>query len=157
MSSRINYTKICNSLDIELTQYNDFITNLYINDEMSSIEIVEYIKDKTGVKMSIRLMQQLINKLGLSRDAKTRFNLAIKRGRVKWAYKSDKIKRLSIRASKRYKILERDNFKCVKCGATAQNTVLEVDHILALCNGGSNDLDNLQTLCHLCNVGKGSS
>lgn len=32
---------------------------------------------------------------------------------------------------------------------------LEVDHIIALHNGGTNDIENLQTLCKRCNCKKG--
>ncbi len=46
---------------------------------------------------------------------------------------------------------ERDGWKCVVCGAT--NT-LEMDHAVALMNGGSNDLTNLYALCHECHVVK---
>lgn len=41
----------------------------------------------------------------------------------------------------------RDNYQCVLCGATEN---LETDHIIELSRGGSNDLDNLQTLCETC-------
>jgi 5-methylcytosine-specific restriction endonuclease McrA len=44
---------------------------------------------------------------------------------------------------------ERDGWKCVACGATEN---LEMDHAVALMNGGSNDLDNLYALCHTCHV-----
>ncbi|NLG35717.1 MAG: HNH endonuclease [Lentisphaerae bacterium] len=46
---------------------------------------------------------------------------------------------------------ERDGWKCVACGATEN---LELDHAVALMNGGSNDLDNLYALCHSCHVMK---
>ena len=42
---------------------------------------------------------------------------------------------------------QRDGNRCVQCGATDS---LETDHIIELSRGGSNDFDNLQTLCHEC-------
>jgi len=57
----------------------------------------------------------------------------------------------------RFKVMKRDNFKCCKCGrspATNPNVVLHVDHIKAWANGGETVLDNLQTLCQDCNLGK---
>ena len=54
----------------------------------------------------------------------------------------------------RYAILKRDNFRCVLCGSDASDTRLEIDHIIPVTNGGSNDLKNLRTLCVACNRGK---
>ena len=46
---------------------------------------------------------------------------------------------------------DRDGWKCVVCGATNN---LEMDHAVALMNGGSNDITNLFALCHACHVEK---
>ncbi len=48
-------------------------------------------------------------------------------------------------------VLQRDA-TCVECGAPAT----DVDHILPLRSGGSNDLSNLQGLCHACHARKTS-
>ncbi len=45
----------------------------------------------------------------------------------------------------------RDGFHCAICRAT---TDLVIDHEIALINGGTNDLDNLQFLCGSCNSHK---
>ena len=55
----------------------------------------------------------------------------------------------------RFRVLSRDNFTCQYCGSTAPNVQLHVDHIQALCHGGSNKMDNLTTACADCNLGKG--
>jgi nitrate reductase cytochrome c-type subunit len=57
----------------------------------------------------------------------------------------------------RVKVLSRDNFRCVFCGkspATDLGTRLHIDHITPFSKGGSNTLENLQTLCLQCNLGK---
>ncbi len=54
----------------------------------------------------------------------------------------------------RYQILERDNNRCVKCGATAKESKLEVDHIVPVSQGGDDSHNNLQTMCWECNRGK---
>ncbi len=57
----------------------------------------------------------------------------------------------------RYQVLERDNFRCVRCGASAADGVkLHVDHIIPVSRGGKTVMSNLQTLCETCNLGKGS-
>ena len=51
-------------------------------------------------------------------------------------------------ANSRAHALDRDNYTCQHCGA--KNTRLEVHHILFRSQGGSDDLDNLITLCEKC-------
>jgi 5-methylcytosine-specific restriction enzyme A len=55
----------------------------------------------------------------------------------------------------RLRIMKRDKFLCIACGATQGETELEVDHVVPRAKGGSDDDDNLQTLCQPCNRGKG--
>lgn len=50
-------------------------------------------------------------------------------------------------------IFARDGHQCLICQAT---TDLTVDHIIPLARGGSNDDDNLRTLCRSCNSRKGA-
>ncbi len=54
----------------------------------------------------------------------------------------------------RWDVLKRDHYACVKCAARPPDVELEVDHIIAVARGGTNDLSNLQTLCRPCNQGK---
>lgn len=55
----------------------------------------------------------------------------------------------------RFAILERDDFTCQYCGATAPSVPLEVDHRIPVAAGGTDDWDNLVTACWPCNRGKG--
>ena len=63
-------------------------------------------------------------------------------------------KRKPIPKAVREAVFKRDNYCCVKCGSTKN---LEVDHKVSLANGGTNHIDNLQTLCQDCNRRKGVS
>lgn len=49
-------------------------------------------------------------------------------------------------------VKSRDGNRCLCCGCRKQ---LQVDHIRSFYSGGSNQLDNLQTLCKPCNQAKG--
>lgn len=69
------------------------------------------------------------------------------------AVETGKRKGLSIR--KRFLVFKRDRYRCRICGATGVE--LEVDHIAPVAEGGSDALDNLQTLCFKCNRGKRDS
>ena len=57
----------------------------------------------------------------------------------------------------RFKVMARDHFKCCKCGkspATDPSVVLHIDHIYPYSKGGETIMENLQTLCSDCNLGK---
>jgi hypothetical protein len=57
----------------------------------------------------------------------------------------------------RWRVLQRDNFKCCGCGASPAITLgveLHVDHIHPWSDWGETVLENLQTLCSKCNLGK---
>lgn len=57
----------------------------------------------------------------------------------------------------RFMVFRRDNFKCTICGKSPANdsaVILHVDHIHPWVKGGQTVIDNLQTLCSGCNVGK---
>lgn len=67
--------------------------------------------------------------------------------------------RKPIPAKLQLKVFKRDNYKCRICGkspSTHPELSLEIDHFLPVSKGGTNDIDNLQTLCIVCNRGKGN-
>lgn len=76
---------------------------------------------------------------------------------VIWTFRhKSKRSRKQISSRLRVKVLDRDNSTCQLCGATLSDGVkLHVDHIVPVSKGGTNDFDNLQTLCEHCNLGKG--
>jgi hypothetical protein len=63
--------------------------------------------------------------------------------------------RATLSVRKRFFVLKRDHYTCRICKATGVQ--LEVDHVVPLALGGSDALDNLQTLCFSCNRGKRDS
>lgn len=56
----------------------------------------------------------------------------------------------------RFAVYERDGYRCRFCGRNDDEVNLEIDHIIPISKGGKSTLDNLQTLCHDCNVEKGN-
>ena len=61
--------------------------------------------------------------------------------------------RKKISSKKRKKIYARDGYKCRKCGSTE---FLTIDHIIPVSKGGSDENNNLQTLCSDCNTKRGN-
>ena len=58
-------------------------------------------------------------------------------------------------AELRYQVMRRDGFRCVLCGRSADDgVILQVDHVCPVAKGGKSVLENLRTLCALCNQGK---
>lgn len=64
-------------------------------------------------------------------------------------------KRKPLDKKTRFEVFKRDSFKCQYCGRGIDETILEVDHIEPVAEGGTNDLINLITSCRDCNRGKG--
>jgi len=64
-----------------------------------------------------------------------------------------RVERGKVSNKMRFSIYKRDGYRCRICGSREN---LEVDHIIPIAKGGKSTYDNLQTLCHYCNVKKGS-
>ena len=57
----------------------------------------------------------------------------------------------------RWIVMKRDNFKCCACGSSPAkdpSIELHIDHIIPWSKGGETEMDNMQTLCSNCNLGK---
>ena len=65
-----------------------------------------------------------------------------------------KTPRINIFAKVRFKVLQKDGFKCVACGRASKEIQLHIDHIIPLAKEGQNVFENYQTLCRDCNLGK---
>lgn len=63
-------------------------------------------------------------------------------------------KRKAISPKLRSLVLERDGFRCRRCGAGPKTAQLEVDHVHPVARRGTTTMENLQTLCGTCNIGK---
>lgn len=66
-----------------------------------------------------------------------------------------RVERGKVSNAMRFAVYARDGYRCKKCGR--RHGRLEVDHIYPIAKGGKSTFDNLQTLCHRCNVKKGAN
>ena len=62
--------------------------------------------------------------------------------------------RMALSLRKRFFVMKRDHFACVRCGASGVGVRLEVHHRVPFAQGGSDQLSNLETLCYECNRGQ---
>ena len=65
-------------------------------------------------------------------------------------------KRKSLGKKVRFDVFKRDEFSCQYCGRTTPAVTLEIDHVIPVSEGGSDELHNLITACFDCNRGKGA-
>lgn len=68
-----------------------------------------------------------------------------------------RVERGKVSNKMRFSIYARDGYRCRKCGISNRYAPLEIDHIVPIAKGGKTTYDNLQTLCHRCNVEKGDT
>lgn len=109
----------------------------YINSEDESEILEEAVKDSLSAELSPIEANCQSAKLQHSTTHKTRRDINLRL---------------------RFKVMQRDNFKCCKCGrspATDPTVVLHVDHIYPWVKGGETTMENLETKCKECNLGKG--
>ena len=66
-----------------------------------------------------------------------------------------RVERGKVTNKMRFAIYSRDGYRCKMCGRKRDD--LEIDHIIPIAKGGKTTMNNLQTLCHRCNVKKGAS
>lgn len=83
-----------------------------------------------------QLIEQAFDEAGLRRDRPA----------------PSKDKRKPIPYNLRALVFARDDLRCVRCGS---DVYLTIDHIIPLARGGTDDIENLQTLCRPCNAAKG--
>lgn len=55
----------------------------------------------------------------------------------------------------RFRVLQRDGFRCQYCGRAARDgAILHLDHVVPVAAGGETSEGNLITACDQCNIGK---
>lgn len=104
---------------------------------------LKFIEDKMGGQI---LSDEEIQTKETLNDNSVGTEVVIKSGRSR-----------TITLADRLKVLDRDNFRCVLCGrtpATELGVKLHIDHKIPFSQGGESTIDNLQTLCQDCNLGK---
>jgi 5-methylcytosine-specific restriction endonuclease McrA len=135
----IQEARLCEAL--ELSEIIAFLNLRHVAlDELSDwfTELQEF-EDNENIKNTLALIEQEIE--SKQRRKKAKASKAEKRREIRSNYEKLLVQ-----------IGRRDGFACAQCGISAND--VQVDHIVPLAEGGSNDLDNLQLLCPACNSRK---
>jgi ATP adenylyltransferase len=129
-------------------EYYEKITNNMVGRVLRSHEIVHKDKNEYLLKGFEDLSETEVQEL-ISQCEGAVEEYIEKRGTKIWEHR--KASSGYITGTLRYEVLKRSKFHCELCGVSADEKALEVDHILPRNNGGSDDLENLQSLCYSCN------
>lgn len=151
---------ICTTYDINLVKpnYNAKIGGPYNHNYCGISNQYEYFSKPCSFNYLIDGVKHTIDLLN-KKDPSNYSYYLVQKCRILCMFKKNSLKsknkkRGRISKSIRHEVFKRDNYKCVECGASKENIGLHIDHILPISQGGSDELDNLQTLCETCNIAK---
>lgn len=116
------------------------------NKDISSISSGSYLRKYGKWTDALKTFVDYIN----NDDTDYKFDI---KGTISTSHKTSR----NINLRTRFKVLQRDNFKCCLCGASPakdSSVELHIDHIRPWSKGGETVIENLQTLCSKCNLGK---
>jgi len=106
---------------------NEIVDKLKAEYKNMKLENKSIIRERDSLKSKYNNLRKITNKLNLKNNAPI----------SKWTKRD---------------VFDRDNHTCLACGTTNN---LTIDHIKPRIIGGTNDFDNLQTICQHCNLAKG--
>lgn len=161
-NKQLIFTNYLRKLGLEITDNNDLIFGIFdtktkrllntapekfINDFIAISIIKGHFMANKGYELEILPSYKFDYNLYESKD----HEIEVKSTKMTIS-KTNRVIPLGIR----YKILERDKGECKLCGKNPERNgvILHIDHILPYSLGGLTEMDNLQTLCSDCNIGK---
>lgn len=109
--------------------------------------IFSYLDSGSLVELCGKCASSVANAFSIKHSGEPLFGIEHEASVAKSKYKKEKICRQIRKA-----VFERDKYRCVSCN---DHVDLTIDHIKPESKGGSSELDNLQTMCRVCNCKKG--
>jgi len=134
--------------DITQVDYYTQIVNNMPGRVLKNHNIVERAQNEYSLLGYNELSSEEIEKL--KSDCKKKLKeYQDKRGEEIWRHRSKASRQIS--GTVKYEVLKRAKTRCELCGISNKIKAIEVDHIIPINKGGSNDISNLQALCYSCN------
>ncbi len=131
-----------------------------IKNGISLYSLNTYTRHFGSWRNALRTFVEYINGENVSWEEEPIFEEAVAPNRISINYPELPYKHKTAREPNlrlRFMVMQRDNFKCCICGASPAkdpSVELHIDHIKPWSRGGETTIDNLQTLCSKCNLGK---
>ena len=127
------------------------------HDDAPTVKVLDNYLKRIGSKYTVHMYSHYFG--GVRRLAQRVSNFQLKKiseSQLTERYISKGKSRRPMSPKLRFDVLTRDGFCCKRCGRSTKihGVVLEVDHIVPVVKGGSNDIINLETLCEDYNRGK---
>lgn len=168
--------------DIVLKKFKDFLENSYIDriieamrhlisdpnvgyeplkelwkdDFEKKLKMFERLEEKEDIYDKLLIKEKLLDKkikeLKISELLRA-FYYIINKTELKNKIIEKRIPRKHIPFALKLAVFKRDNFRCVVCGK-GKESGLHADHKIPVIQGGTDDMENLQTLCSSCNLSK---
>ncbi len=158
---QIVFSELLNKLGMDVTDNNELILGIYdpTTKEFANTSAEQFLNDfivvsilkghfqgNKGYQLEILPSYDKLDYIFTSRDQEIKSipsKIVVNRSKR------------NIPLGMRYKVLRKDNFQCIACGRTTDDGIkLHIDHKIPYSLGGLTELNNLQTLCDQCNIGK---
>ena len=110
------------------------------------------VKENELIRLNVKKLS-LVQKAELKKICEAKMQEFISsRGLSTWDYRL--LDGNQVSDSLRYSILKEGGGHCALCGATVNERMLDIDHIIPRSKGGKTEYSNLQVLCSKCNRSK---
>ena len=142
---------LLNHDESQITYYEKILRKRPIR-VLRSHDIIEKRGQLVSLNINVRQLT-LEQKAEIKRLCEEKMQEFIKtRGLSIWDYRLADDNQVS--DSLRYRVLKEAKGRCALCGATKDERMLDVDHIIPRSRGGKTEYSNLQVLCSKCNRSK---
>ncbi len=149
MKERIRWSKIEINIQQKLKEWITQKNKKEFDEKVNTL--VKRARDDNLYSVTSAHVKQFASELGI--DTTQRLNIltnAVTTRLNKEFWSSEPKGKRTLTKSIKLEVFKRDNYTCHECGA-GRDAELHVHHIIPVCRGGTDEMNNLITLCASCN------